>query len=76
MELDEHISRILDDFDGARSDDIVAVLEQVRAQLRSGLTSEYLGGKLQKVADAKTESERKNLCRALVPYLDWYLEGV
>lgn len=76
MSLDEQVSKILKNFEDSSSDEIVDVLKQIQPQFKSRLTSEYLGGKIQKISDAADESEKMKQCKALMPYLDWYLQGL
>ncbi|WP_428326818.1 hypothetical protein [Nitrosopumilus sp.] len=76
MSLNEQVSRILENFENTSSSEIVDVLKQIQPQFKSDLTSEYLGGKIQKISDAEDESEKKKQCKALTPYLDWYLQGL
>ena len=76
MSLEEKIKNILNNFDSSSSEEIVAVLNEIKPQFKSELTSEYLQGKIQKVLDTSDESERKTQCKALTPYLDWYVQGL
>ena len=76
MSLNEQVSKILENFDGASSNEILDVLKQIQPQFKSNLTSEYLDGKIQKIVDIEDESEKKKQCKALTPYLDWYLQGL
>ncbi|MHA7733704.1 hypothetical protein [Nitrosopumilus sp. S6] len=75
MSLDEKVSKILENFESTSSDEFVDVLKQIQPQFKSNLTSEYLDGKIQKILDVEDESEKKKQCKALTPYLDWYLQG-
>ena len=75
MELLDDVQDALERFDETDSGSMVKTLRQVKSQLRSDITREYLEGKIQAVQNASTESEKKSLCRALVPYLEWYLQG-
>jgi hypothetical protein len=45
-------------------------------EFKSDLTTEYLKGKVQKILDISTESEKKKQCKLLLPYYDWYLQGL
>ena len=76
MSLEEQVKNIVRNFDGTASDEIVEVLNKIRPLFKSDLTSEYLAGKLQKIADIGDDSEKKKQCRSLIPYLDWYLQGL
>jgi len=76
MSLAEKVSIINDDFENASSKQILDVLEQMMPEFKTNLTSEYLQGKMQKILDLDDESEKKKQCKALKPYLDWYLQGL
>ena len=76
MSLNEQVSKILENFDDISSTEILDVLKQIQPQFKSNLTSEYLDGKIQKIVDIDEESEKKKQCKALTPYLDWYLQGL
>ena len=76
MSLNEQVSKILENFESASSSEILDVLKQIQPQFKSDLTSDYLNGKIQKIADIEDESEKKKQCKALTPYLDWYLQGL
>ena len=76
MSLKEQITTVLDDFDSATTDEILEILRQIQPQFKSELTSEYLQGKIQKISDIDDASEKKKQCKALTPYLDWYLQGL
>ncbi len=75
MALKEDVQNILNTFDAASSDDIVDVLNRIRDHLQNNLTRDYLDGKIQVIRVTDGETERKNLCKNLVPYLDWYMQG-
>ncbi|ABX12647.1 hypothetical protein [Nitrosopumilus maritimus] len=76
MSLNEQVSKILENFDNTSSEEIIDVLKQIQPQFKSNLTLEYLDGKIQKIVDIEDESEKKKQCKALTPYLDWYLQGL
>ena len=76
MSLEDQIKEILDNFESTSSEKILGTLNQIKPKLKNKLTSEYLQGKIQKVQDADNEAERKEQCKALTPYLDWYLQGL
>ena len=75
MELTEKARQILDDFDAATSEQIVLVLGEIRSNMKSQLTQEYLSGKIDGVRSAGSEEEKKRLCESLKPYLDWQVQG-
>ena len=76
MSLDIQVRQILDDFENTSSKQITDALDQIKDHFKSDLTQEYLVGKIKSVRDASEESEKKKLCKSLIPYLDWYLQGI
>jgi len=58
------------------SEKIFEILNQIKPQFKSELISEYLQGKIQKILEVNNEAEKKKQCKALTPYLDWYLQGL
>ena len=76
MSLEKQIQEILDDFENTSSNKILEILNQIKPQFQSQLISEYLQGKIQKILDVNDETEKKKQCKALTPYLDWYLQGL
>lgn len=76
MSLEGQIRQTLDDFENTTSDVILEILNQIKPQFKNKLISEYLQGKIQKILETNDEPEKKKLCKALTPYLDWYLQGL
>ncbi len=76
MSLEGQIKQTLDNFENIGSETILEILNQIMPQFKSKLISEYLQGKIQKILEANNEAEKKKLCKALIPYLDWYLQGL
>ncbi len=76
MSLEDQIKQTLDDFENTRSDTILEILNEIKPKFKSKLISEYLQGKTQKILDANDEAKKKKLCKALTPYLNWYLQGL
>ncbi|KAF6247653.1 hypothetical protein C6990_04205 [Nitrosopumilus sp. b3] len=76
MTLEEQVNMVIDDFENTTSTQILEILEKIMPEFKSNLTSEYLQGKIQKIIDLDNESEKKKQCKALRPYLDWYLQGL
>ena len=76
MSLEQQIRDILNNFDDTSSEIFLQVLDQVKPHFKSNLTLEYVQGKIQKVNGVTGESEKKKQCKALIPYLDWYLQGI
>ena len=75
LSLQEQIRQILDDFETTSSEKIIKSLNEIKIHFKSDLTREYLQGKMDAVSKSDDESERKKLCKNLIPYLDWYLQG-
>ncbi|MGH1566301.1 MAG: hypothetical protein ACRBB5_02505 [Nitrosopumilus sp.] len=76
MSLEPQIKEILENFEDTSSEKILEILNKIKPQFKSDLTSEYLQGKIQKIMDIAVEDEKKKQCKALTPYLDWYLQGL
>jgi len=76
MSLEDQIKKILDNFESATSKTIIDVLNQIKPHFKSTLILEYLQGKIQKIQDSDDEQEKKKQCKALLPYFDWYLQGL
>ena len=74
--LEEQINRIMKNFESASSEEILEILNKIMPEFKSELTSEYLQGKIQKITQLDDESEKIKQCKALTPYLDWYLQGL
>ena len=76
MSLEQQIQAILNNFENTPSEKILEIMNQIKPQFKSELTSEYLQGKIQKISEISDESEKIKQCKALIPYLDWYLQGL
>ena len=76
MSLADKIKHVLDDFENTPSENIFEILNQIKPQFKNELISEYLQGKIQKILDVDDETEKKKQCKALIPYFDWYLQGL
>ena len=76
MSLENQIKQIVINFENTSSDEFLEILEQIKPFFRNPLISEYLQGKIQKILDAENDVEKKKQCKALMPYLDWYLQGL
>ena len=76
MSLEIKIKNIMGDFDNISSDEFLEILDQIMLEFKSNLTLEYLKGKVQKILELSTESEKKKQCKLLLPYYDWYLQGL
>ena len=76
MSLETQTREIMDNFLDTSSEKFLEILNQIKPQFKSNLTSEYLQGKIQKIHEITDETEKKKQCKALIPYLDWYLQGL
>ena len=76
MSLEIKIKNISNDFDSILSSEFLEILDQIMLEFKSNLTVEYLKGKIQNVVDLPTESEKKKQCKLLLPYFDWYVQGL
>ena len=76
MSLEKQIQDVLNDFEHTSSEKILEILNQIKPQFKNKLISEYLQGKIQKIMDSTDDVEKKKQCKALIPYLDWYLQGL
>jgi len=76
MSLEDEIKLVLDDFENTTTEKIFEILNKIRPQFKNELISEYLNGKIQKISDVNDEVEKKKQCKGLIPYFDWYLQGL
>ena len=76
MTLESKIQKIMDNIDETSSDDIIEIIKQIQPQFRSEITEEYLQGKIQKISGISDNIEKKKQCMSLLPYFDWYLQGL
>ncbi|NQV39385.1 MAG: hypothetical protein HQ505_02400 [Nitrosopumilus sp.] len=76
MSLEDQINIILDDFENATPEKIFDILNQIKPLFKNELISEYLQGKMQKIQDSVDEQDKKKQCKALLPYFDWYVQGL
>lgn len=76
MSLEEQIQQTLKDFENTSSQRIIDILNDIKPKFKNEMISEYLQGKIQKILDAENEADKKKQCKALTPYLDWYLQGL
>jgi len=76
MTLESKIQKIMGNIDETSSDDIIEIIKQIQPQFRSKLTEEYLQGKIQKINGVSDNIEKKKQCMSLLPYFDWYLQGL
>ena len=76
MSLEIKVQNIANNFEDVSSDEFLEILEQIMLEFKSNLTVEYLKGKIKKIAELSSESEKKKQCKLLLPYYDWYLQGL
>lgn len=75
MTLQDQTREILNNFDNAPSEKIIEVLTNIQPFLKSEITQDYLDGKIRGILGMNDEAERRKSCKALKPYLDWYIQG-
>jgi hypothetical protein len=76
MSLENEIKEVLDDFEHTSTERFLEILKQIKPHFKNKLISEYVQGKIQKILDSADDGEKKKQCKALMPYLDWYLQGL
>ena len=76
MSLEINVKNILNDFDITSSDEFLKILGQIMLEFKSNLTVDYLKGKIKKIMELTMESEKKKQCKLLLPYFNWYLQGL
>ncbi|MDB4840527.1 hypothetical protein OAH75_04395 [Nitrosopumilus sp.] len=76
MSLEIKVQNIINNFEDTTSDEFLEILEQIMLEFKSNLTVEYLKGKIKKIVELSSESEKKKQCKLLLPYYDWYLQGL
>jgi len=76
MSLADEVKRILDDFENTTTEKIFEILNQIKPQFKNKIISEYLQGKIQKISDVNDKVEKKKQCKGLIPYFDWYMQGL
>ena len=76
MSLDIKVQNIVNNFEDVSSDEFLEILEQIMLEFKSNLTVDYLKGKIKKIVELSSESEKKKQCKLLLPYYDWYLQGL
>jgi len=76
MTLEDQINQVMNDLEHTSSEKILEIIDQILPHFRSELTLDYLHEKIQKIKNVNDESEKKNQCLALIPYFEWYLQGL
>ena len=74
--MEVKVKQILKNFEETSSEDILEILNQIQIKFQNQITRNYLKGKLLAISDTPSESEKKKLCKNLIPYFDWYLQGL
>ena len=74
--MEVKVKQILKNFEETSSEEILEILNQIQIKFQSQITRNYLKGKLVVISDITSESEKKKLCKNLIPYFDWYLQGL
>ncbi len=76
MSLEDQIKYTMDNLENSSSEEILEIITKILLHFRSELTLEYLRGKIQKITNNHDESEKKKQCLTLIPYFEWYLQGL
>ena len=76
MSLEHQIHHIFNNFENISSNEIIEILTQIKPKFKNQIISDYLQGKIQKILELTEEFEKKKQCKALIPYLDWYVQGI
>ena len=76
MTLEDKIKQTMTDVENSSSEEILEIITQIMPNFRSELTSDYLQGKIHKIRNESDESEKKKQCLTLIPYFEWYLQGL
>jgi len=72
----EQIDSILTNFEHVSSDEFIEILNSIKPHFKNNLVVEYLEGKIQKIDNIQDEKEKLIQCKTLIPYLDWYVQGL
>ena len=76
MSLEHQIHHVFNNFENISSNEIIKILTQIKPKFKNQIISDYLQGKIQKILELNEEFEKKKQCKALIPYLDWYVQGI
>ena len=76
MSVEFRAKQILGNFNQVSSNEFLEVLNHIQEKFQSNITREYLNGKLKIILEKDDEVEKKKLCKNLLPYMDWYLQGI
>jgi hypothetical protein len=76
VSLEHQIHHIFNNFENISSNEIIEILTQIKPKFKNQIISDYLQGKIQKILELNEEFEKKKQCKALIPYLDWYVQGI
>lgn len=61
-------------YESTGSDDLLSLLDRICTELRTADTQNYLRAKIDSIRHS-AESERKVMCKELIPYIDWYISS-
>ena len=76
MSLELQAKHVRENFLDVTSTEFLNVLNQIQEKFLNKITQEYLQGKLKAITQTSNEEEKKKMCKNLIPYLDWYLQGL
>jgi len=76
MSLEIKVKQILENFEESPSTNIVEILNLIQSTFQSSITQDYLMNKLKLISNSTDEKEKKKLCKNLMPYFYWYLQGL
>jgi len=76
MQLAAQAKQILENFKSINSEDFLTALNQIQNTFQNDVTRQYLLGKTKVISETIGEVEKKKLCKNLLPYFDWYLQGL
>lgn len=76
MSLKEQIDSVLADFEHVSSNEFIEILNYIKPHFKNKLIVEYLQEKIQKIDNIQDEKEKLIQCKTLIPYLDWYVQGL
>ena len=75
MSLESKTRQIINNFEKTSSQEILDLLQEIQNYFKNQDTKNYLNGKMNAISKISNENEKKTMCKKLLPYLDWYLQG-
>jgi len=75
MSLEDQIKHTMDNLENSSSKEILEIITKILPHFRSELTSDS-SWKNSKITNNSDESEKKKQCMTLIPYFEWYLQGL